>query len=308
VSKLVLSGDTSGSVTLDAPAVSGTTTLTLPTTSATLLTDSSGVLNIGSGQVYKDASGNVGIGTTAPATKITINNNTVLPSAGPPSSGSSIWTVGGDSVASGLSFDSFAIQTNFITRRANGTAASPTALATGNNIFQFAARGYGATGYSTAGRAQFSFLAGENWTDTAQGTYITFSTTTNGTATALERMRIDDAGNLLFNSGYGSVATAYGCRAWVNFNGTGTVAIRGSGNVTSITDLGTGYYQINFTTAITDANYCVNVTGSVATSSSTPVPAVATNTAPATSNVRITFNIAGTGQVDQLYTSVAVFR
>jgi hypothetical protein len=65
MSKLVLSGDTSGSVTLDAPAVSGTTTLTLPTTSATLITDSSGVLNIGSGQVYKDASGNVLVGTTS---------------------------------------------------------------------------------------------------------------------------------------------------------------------------------------------------------------------------------------------------
>jgi hypothetical protein len=64
MSKLVLSGDTSGSVTLDAPAVSGTTTLTLPTTSGTLLTDSSGVLNIGSGQIYKDASGNVLVGTT----------------------------------------------------------------------------------------------------------------------------------------------------------------------------------------------------------------------------------------------------
>jgi hypothetical protein len=73
MSKLVLNGNTSGSVTLDAPAVSGTTTLTLPTTSATLLTDSSGVLNIGSGQVYKDASGNVGIGTASPVTKLDIS-------------------------------------------------------------------------------------------------------------------------------------------------------------------------------------------------------------------------------------------
>ena len=112
-----------------------------------------------------------------------------------------------------------------------------------------------------------------------------------------------------FNSGYGSVATAYGCRAWVNFNGVNNPpTIRASGNVTSITDLGTGYYQINFTTAIIDGNYCTNVTGSVATSSSTPVPAVATNTAPATTNVRITFNIAGSGQFDQLYTNVAIFR
>lgn len=71
----------------------------------------------------------------------------------------------------------------------------------------------------------------------------------------LERMRIDNSGNLQFNSGYGSVATAYGCRAWVNFNGTGTVAIRASGNVTSITDGGTGNYTVNFTNAMPDANY-----------------------------------------------------
>ena len=58
-----------------------------------------------------------------------------------------------------------------------------------------------------------------------------------------------------FNSGYGSVATAYGCRAWVNFNGTGTVAIRASGNVSSITDNGTGDYTVNFTSALADANY-----------------------------------------------------
>ena len=46
------------------------------------------------------------------------------------------------------------------------------------------------------------------------------------------------------------------CRAWVNFNGTGTVAIRASFNVTSITDRGTGLYTLNFTTALPDANYC----------------------------------------------------
>jgi hypothetical protein len=45
------------------------------------------------------------------------------------------------------------------------------------------------------------------------------------------------------------------CRAWVNFNGTGTVAIRGNFNVSSITDNGTGLYTVNFTNAMTDANY-----------------------------------------------------
>ena len=51
-------------------------------------------------------------------------------------------------------------------------------------------------------------------------------------------------------------APIYACRAWVNFNGKGTVAIRASGNVSSITDNGTGNYTVNFATAMVDVNYC----------------------------------------------------
>jgi hypothetical protein len=47
----------------------------------------------------------------------------------------------------------------------------------------------------------------------------------------------------------------YTAKAWVNFNGTGTVAIRAAGNISSITDNGTGDYTMNFTTAMADANY-----------------------------------------------------
>ena len=50
-------------------------------------------------------------------------------------------------------------------------------------------------------------------------------------------------------------APSYSARAWVNFNGTGTVAIRASFNVSSITDGGTGTYTVNFTNAMPDANY-----------------------------------------------------
>ena len=50
-------------------------------------------------------------------------------------------------------------------------------------------------------------------------------------------------------------------KAWVNFNGTGTVAIRASFNVSSITDNGTGDYTVNFTTALADANYGYAVSG-----------------------------------------------
>lgn len=51
-------------------------------------------------------------------------------------------------------------------------------------------------------------------------------------------------------------------KAWVNFNGTGTVAIRASFNVSSITDNGTGDYTVNFTTAMPDANYCFSMSAS----------------------------------------------
>jgi hypothetical protein len=58
----------------------------------------------------------------------------------------------------------------------------------------------------------------------------------------------------------GGSAPIYACRAWVNFNGTGTVAIRASGNVSSITDNGTGSYTVNFTTAMPDVSYVVEAT------------------------------------------------
>ena len=70
-------------------------------------------------------------------------------------------------------------------------------------------------------------------------------------------------------------------KAWVNFNGTGTVAIRRAFNVSSITDNGTGDYTVNFTTAMTDANYAVTATGNIASNNAgraISAPASSTNT------------------------------
>ena len=65
--------------------------------------------------------------------------------------------------------------------------------------------------------------------------------------------------NLQDTSGSNSLTTAQiyngAAKAWVNFNGSGTVAIRAQFNVSSITDNGTGDYTVNFTTAMPDANY-----------------------------------------------------
>jgi hypothetical protein len=91
--------------------------------------------------------------------------------------------------------------------------------------------------------------------DTNTGMFFPAADTIAFAENGTESMRLTDTGLLQFNSGYGSVATAYGCRAWVNFNGTGTPAIRASGNVTSITDQGVGLYAVNFTTAMPDVSY-----------------------------------------------------
>ena len=76
------------------------------------------------------------------------------------------------------------------------------------------------------------------------------------TSAKLGSNAIDTQALSLFNAS-GS-APVYACRAWVNFNGTGTVAINASGNVSSITDNGTGDYSVNFTTAMPDANYATS--------------------------------------------------
>ena len=70
------------------------------------------------------------------------------------------------------------------------------------------------------------------------------------------------SGNINFNGWINDDGSEnYKCRAWVNFNGTGTVAIRASGGVSSITDNGTGDYTVNFATAMPDANYCFQANG-----------------------------------------------
>jgi hypothetical protein len=76
---------------------------------------------------------------------------------------------------------------------------------------------------------------------------------------AVNRVIIDASGYLKFDSGYGSAATAYGCRAWVNFSGA-TPTVRANGNVSSVTKSSTGNYVVNFTTAMVDANYCAQTT------------------------------------------------
>ena len=111
-------------------------------------------------------------------------------------------------------------------------------------------------------------------------------------------------------------APIYGCRAWVNFDGTrneadtgastngANVKIRASGNVSSVLKNGTGDYTVTFTTAMPDANYAYSTQANGLTSSlywaNGPVAP------PTTTTFR--FGTGGGNYVDQSSVSVAIFR
>jgi len=143
----------------------------------------------------------------------------------------------------------------------------------------------------------------------------------DGTAT-LARKSDGSGGDVLTIDGSGNVALpantsnklvsasgsapVYACRAWVNFNGTGTVAIRASGNVSSITDTGVGNYTVNFTTAMPDLDFSTSVTAGSRAGGATNIGSCA---AQATTSVAVqsyAYNINSFNDVDQM--AIAVFR
>lgn len=124
---------------------------------------------------------------------------------------------------------------------------------------------------------------------------------------------IQSGGNFKFDSGYGSAAVAYGCRAWVNFDGTGTGLAggatqtkRGSGNISVVSKSSIGTYLIYLETAMPDTNYAVVGTG-ITSSGETCALAC---TSQLTDRFTVTTNGTGTsaGLVDVVIANIVVFR
>lgn len=135
----------------------------------------------------------------------------------------------------------------------------------------------------------------------AQADWNTGTSTTESTITPA---KLDDKIENKLNAS-GS-APMYACRAWVNFNGTGTVAIRASGNVSSITDNGTGNYTVNFTTAMPDANYAAAVNGGNGGDAISRTPFVSDKT---TTNCRVTTTVISSGgAIDVAICDLVIFR
>lgn len=118
--------------------------------------------------------------------------------------------------------------------------------------------------------------------------------------------------SLRMREGFNATGSApvYACRAWVNFNGTGTVAIRASGNVSSITDNGPGDYTVNFSTAMPDADYCATF-GAIAQGTTNGFTTIRQGVAPTTSALRVATIGGASGSLsyeDNSYVNVCVFR
>ena len=101
-------------------------------------------------------------------------------------------------------------------------------------------------------------------------------------------------------------------KAWVNFNGTGTVAIRDSMNVSSITDNGVGNYTVNFSTAMPDTNYSAVGSCSIGSPDTYPLVVmvntnISSNASPTTTQFRVTTRISNT-QRDATWVNCVVIR
>jgi hypothetical protein len=137
------------------------------------------------------------------------------------------------------------------------------------------------------------------------GTTGTFSGGVSGTTGSF-------SGDVTFGSSVLATPTgsapSYTCRAWVNFNGTGTVAIRASGNVTSITDRGTGAYTVNFTTAMSDASYGFATTAGSPAANTAAYAHLANGIAPTTTAIAVDVISDGGTRQDATYVAVSIFR
>jgi len=193
----------------------------------------------------------------------------------------------------------------------SGTALQQAGDTTGTLVFKTNDTGSGGTTALTLGTDQSATFAGgivpSGSTAPTNGMYLPAANTLGFATNSTQVAKIDSSGVLSFNSGYGSVAAAYACRAWVNFNGTGTVAIRASGNVSSITDNGTGNYTVNFTTAMPDASYCLAGSASKAPLA-TPRIVAGSTSVPAAGSVQIQSSDDGGTVNDCEFVNIAIFR
>ncbi|CAB4131346.1 hypothetical protein UFOVP120_82, partial [uncultured Caudovirales phage] len=276
----------------------GTGTATAFTTGSVVFAGASGTYSQNNTKFFWDNTNNrLGINTGSPQTQLTIvsNTQTTTPTGTLPS-GTDIYIVGANAANTRITQDAYGTGAYgvYTARSARGTAASPTASQSGDIISQFTGRGYGATGFATASTGYFQVSAGENFTDTAQGTYASVFTTAIGANSSTEAFRFGTAGQLgIGGATYGTsgyVLTSGGASAaptWSQVSATGLTGVlpvaNGGTNISSYT-VGDLIYASGTTTLSKLADVA---TGNVLLSGGVGV-------APAWGQVSLTTTVTGT--------------
>jgi hypothetical protein len=174
------------------------------------------------------------------AAVLTISSNAAN-TAALPFSGAGLQIVGVDNLRNYILMNSYGVfggvgvPNGFGAYAARGTQAAPSALSSGDTIFNFLGTGYGTTAFGGFGNT-FALVAAENFTDTAQGTYWAFNTNTIGTVSSAERMKIQAGVTIGTPTGGDKGAGSINVSGAFYANG---IAVSGTGTVTSVT-CGTG--------------------------------------------------------------------
>lgn len=169
------------------------------------------------------------------------------------SSGRVLVATTSNSSASSAQFSNLQVSGN----SSDGTGGGSFSVNLGNSGNSLTNNGFVGGLYYASTSGEFAAIEARADGNCGSGDYpgrLIFSTTADGASSPTERMRIDSSGNI--NVG-GAVTAENTAKMWINFNGTGTISIRDSFNVASITDNGTGDYTFTFTNAMPNANYCV---------------------------------------------------
>jgi hypothetical protein len=245
----------------------------------------------GTGQTTANAALNALLPSqTSQATKVlqTDGTNTAWAAV---SAGGTVTSVALSGGSTGLSVSGSPITTS-------GTITLSGTLAVGSG-------GTGLTAPGTSGNVLTS--NGTSWASSTPAT-VTFASSAENAAGTIENKAVDPLG---IREAFNATGTApvFACRAWVNFNGTGTVAIRASGNVSSITDNNVGYYTVNFATAMPDINYCITGCPSDDANAATLISSSGTwgSTNQTTTSALMFVGITGTG-LDRTGVTFAFFR
>lgn len=216
--KLGGSGDFSVNTSVTVPMLIGGTatssTLVLLPTSGAGTTGADIIFQVGSAgateamRITTSGPGFVGVGTNAPQSKFHINGNAVGTTAAASSTLAQV--SGADATQAHLELDGYGSYMDLLFRRANGTAGGLTQVVNNDPLGGFNARGYDGSAYGTSNVASFFILAEGNFTSTSQPTYMGFYTTTTGSVSAAERMRINSTGQISARSTTDATSTSDG--------------------------------------------------------------------------------------------------